>query len=108
MSLVEKNGLAIFDVENPEARGSIKSFNANNAMHEVNDVKIGMVCRQRFRLRRRRLPTALMSCKLFLPGMTPLTSPVSRRGPTPKLIATARTRGAALAISKGIDRDRRR
>ncbi|MGB6598145.1 MAG: hypothetical protein WA829_11740, partial [Candidatus Acidiferrum sp.] len=26
--------------------------------------------------------------------------------PTPKLIATARTRGSALAISKGIDRDR--
>jgi hypothetical protein len=26
--------------------------------------------------------------------------------PTPKLIATARTRGPALAISKGIDRDR--
>src|SRR5260370_42709281 len=26
--------------------------------------------------------------------------------PTPKLIATARTRGPALAVSKGIDRDR--
>lgn len=31
---------------------------------------------------------------------------VRRPRPTPKLIATARTKGPALTISKGIDRDR--
>jgi hypothetical protein len=31
---------------------------------------------------------------------------VCRSYPTPKLIATARTKGPDLAISKGIDRDR--
>ena len=38
--------------------------------------------------------------------MTLRTSPASSPRPTPKLIATARTKGPALAISKGIDRDR--
>ena len=38
--------------------------------------------------------------------MTPRTFSGFSPRPMPKLIATARTRGPALAISKGIDRDR--
>ena len=43
---------------------------------------------------------------MFRRGTIPPIFRVSARSPTPKLIATARTRGPALAISKGIDRDR--
>jgi hypothetical protein len=43
--------------------------------------------------------------QLFAPTDNPNYLGFSPR-PTPKLIATYRTRGPALAISKGIDRDR--
>src|SRR4029077_15976288 len=43
-----KNGLAIFDVENPEAPRLDQVFNANQTLHEVNDVKIGMVAGSAF------------------------------------------------------------
>jgi len=43
--------------------------------------------------------------QLFSPGDNPAFSGFSPR-PTPKLIASYRTRGPALAVSKGIDRDR--
>jgi hypothetical protein len=43
--------------------------------------------------------------QLFAPNDNPNYLGFSPR-PTPKLIATYRTRGSALAISKGVDRDR--
>src|SRR6185295_19217021 len=43
--------------------------------------------------------------QLFSPVDNPAFSGFSPR-PTPKLIASYRTRGPALAVSKGIDRDR--
>jgi hypothetical protein len=43
--------------------------------------------------------------QLFAPNDTPNYLGFSPT-PTPKLIATYRTRGPALAVSKGIDRDR--
>jgi len=100
-----KNGLAIFDVENPEVPRLDQVFNANNAMHEVNDVKIGMVAGSAFAfiadgsngLRVLQIISPWDDASHFS-GFSPR--------PTPKLIATAHTRGPALAISKGIDRDR--
>ncbi|HWT87361.1 MAG TPA: hypothetical protein VN454_01070 [Candidatus Angelobacter sp.] len=100
-----KNGLAIFDVENPEAPRLDQVFNANNAMHEVNDVKIGMVAGSAFAF----VADGYNGIDV-LQIISPWDDPAHFSGfsprPTPKLIATARTRGAALAISKGIDRDR--
>jgi len=100
-----KNGLAIFDVENPEAPRLDQVFNANNAMHEVNDVKIGMVAGSAFAF----VADGYNGVEV-LQIISPWDDPAHFSGfsprPTPKLIATARTRGTALAISKGIDRDR--
>jgi len=99
------NGIAIFDVENPEAPRLDQVFNANNQLNDVNDIKIGMVAASAFAfvadghngLRVLQILSPWDDAAHFS-GFSPR--------PTPKLIATARTRGSALAISKGIDRDR--
>ncbi len=100
-----KNGLAIFDVENPEVPRLDQVFNANNAMHEVNDVKIGMVAGSAFAF----VADGYNGLRV-LQIISPWDDPAHFSGfsprPSPKLIATAHTRGPALAISKGIDRDR--
>jgi hypothetical protein len=99
------NGLGIIDVENPEAPRLDQVFNANNAMHEVNDVKIGMVAGSAFAF----VADGHNGLRI-LQIVSPWDDPAHFSGfsprPTPKLIATAKTKGPALAISKGIDRDR--
>jgi hypothetical protein len=99
------NGLVIIDVENPEAPRLDQVFNANNALHEVNDVKIGMVAGSAFAF----VADGYNGLRI-LQIVSPWDDPAHFSGfsprPTPKLIATARTKGPALAISKGIDRDR--
>jgi len=99
------NGLGIIDVENPEAPRLDQVFNANNAMHEVNDVKIGMVAGSAFAF----VADGYNGLRI-LQIVSPWDDPAHFSGfsprPTPKLIATAKTKGPALAISKGIDRDR--
>jgi hypothetical protein len=100
-----KNGLGIFDVENPEAPRLDRVFSADNQMHEVNNVKIGMVAGSAFAF----VADGYNGLRV-LQIISPWDDPAHFSGfsprPTPKLIATARTRGPALAISKGIDRDR--
>jgi hypothetical protein len=100
-----KNGLGIFDIENPEAPRLDQVFNANHAMHEANDVKIGMVAGSVFAF----VADGYNGLRV-LQIISPWDDPAHFSGfsprPMPKLIATAHTRGPALAISKGIDRDR--
>jgi hypothetical protein len=100
-----KNGVGIVDVENPEAPRLDQVFNANRQMHEVNDIKIGMVAGSAFAF----VADGYNGLRV-LQIVSPWDDPAHFSGfsprPTPKLIATARTHGPALAISKGIDRDR--
>jgi hypothetical protein len=100
-----QHGLAIFDVEDPEAPRLDQVYNANQTLHEVNDVKIGMVAGSAYAF----LADGYNGLRV-LQIVSPWDDPAHFSGfsprPTPKLIATARTRGSALAISKGIDRDR--
>jgi hypothetical protein len=100
-----KNGVGIIDVENPEAPRLDQVYNANNAMHEVNDIKIGMVAGSAFAF----VADGYNGLRI-LQIVSPWDDPAHFSGfsprPTLKLIATAHTRGPALAISKGIDRDR--
>ena len=74
-------------------------------MHEVNDVKVGMVAGSVFAF----VADGYNGLRV-LQIISPWDDPAHFSGfsprPMPKLIATARTRGPALAISKGIDRDR--
>jgi len=100
-----KHGLGIIDVENPEDPRMDQVFNAGNTMREVNDVKVGMVAASAFAF-----VADGNSGLRVLQIVSPWDDPAHFSGfsprPTLKLIATAKTKGPALAISKGIDRDR--
>ncbi len=100
-----KQGLAIVNVENPTAPKLDQFFTANGQLNDVNDVKIGMVAGSAFAF-----VADGKNGFHVLQIVSPFDDPAHFSGfsprPTPKLIATARTRGPALAISKGIDRDR--
>jgi hypothetical protein len=100
-----KQGLGIVDVERPEAPKLDQLFTADGAMNDVNDVKIGMVAASAFAF-----VADGQNGMRILQTLSPWDDPAHFSGfnprPTPKLIATAHTNGPALAISKGIDRDR--
>ncbi|MGB9435613.1 MAG: hypothetical protein WBQ89_25420 [Candidatus Acidiferrum sp.] len=100
-----KQGLAIIDLETPTAPKLDQVFTANGQLNDVNDVKIGMVDGSAFAFvadGRNGLRVLQIVSSFDDPAHFSGFSP----RPTPKLIATSRTRGPALAISKGIDRDR--
>lgn len=100
-----RQGLAIVDVEKPEAPKLDQMFNAGGQMNDVNDVKIGMVAASAFAF----VADGKNGLRV-LEIVSPWDDPAHFSGfsprPVPKLIATARTKGPALAVSKGIDRDR--
>jgi hypothetical protein len=100
-----KQGLAIIDAEKPDAPKLDQLFTAEGQLNDVNDVKIGMVAGSAFAF----VADGKNGLRI-LQIVSPWDDPAHFSGfsprPTPKLIATARTRGPALAISKGIDRDR--
>ena len=98
-------GVAVVNVENPEAPVLEQEFGGNGEMNDAYDVKIGMVAGSAY---------AFVADGVYGLRVWQIISPWDDAAhfsgfsprPTPKLIATARTRGPALAISKGIDRDR--
>ena len=97
-------GLALINVERPEQPRLDRLFNANGAINDLRDVKVGAVDASVFAY----LADGRNGLRI-LQVLSPSDSPDSygfSPPPTPKLIATYRTSGAALAISKGIDRDR--
>ena len=99
-----EQGLAIVDIEHPQRPKLDQIFNADGAMNDVNDVKLGMVSSELFAYVADG-KNGLRVIQLFSPTDNPNFAGFSPH-PIPKLIATHRTHGAALAISKGIDRDR--
>jgi len=100
-----KQGIAIVNVENPESPQLDQMFTANGQLNDVNDVKIGMVAATAFAF----VADGHNGLRI-LQILSPWDDAAHFSGfsprPTPKLIATAPTKGPALAISKGIDRDR--
>ncbi len=98
-------GLAIVDVEQPDKPRLDQTFTAEGHLNDVNDVKIGMVAGSAFAF----VADGRNGLRV-LQIVSPWDDPAHFSGfsprPTPKLIATAHTHGPALAISKGIDRDR--
>src|SRR5579872_5902205 len=99
-----KQGLAIVDIEKPGQPRLDQTFNANGVMNDVNDVKMGMVSAELFAYVADG-KNGLRVLQIFSPASNPNFSGFSPR-PTPRLIASYRTKGPALAVSKGIDRDR--
>jgi len=99
-----KDGLVIVDVEQPEKPKLDQTFNAGGKLSDTYDVKLGAVASSLFAFVADG-KNGLQVVQLFSPEDNPNFAGFSPR-PTPKLVAHYRTKGAALAISKGIDRDR--
>jgi len=99
-----KEGLVIVDIEKPEKPKVDQTFNGDGKINDAHDVKVGMTANSLFAYiadgKNGLRVVQLMSPEenQFIYGFSPK--------PTPKLIATLPLKGEALAISKGIDRDR--
>jgi hypothetical protein len=99
-----KRGIAIVDVERPEHPAGPRYFNAGGALNDTRAVKIGMTNASLF--------AYVADGKNGL-RVLQLTAPNRTEGiwgfsppPEPELIATFKTKGEAIALSKGLDRDR--
>jgi hypothetical protein len=99
-----KEGVAIIDVEKPEAPKLDQMFTADGKLTDVRDIKIGMVDASAFAFVADGR-NGLRVLQILSPEDSPNSYGFSPR-PTPKLIATYRTPGPALSVSKGVDRDR--
>src|SRR5712691_935502 len=99
-----KQGLVIVDVERPETPAVDQVFDAGGIINEARDVKIGMTNTSLFAYVADGV-NGLRVIQLTSPAETPTYLGFSPR-PAPRLIATKKTSGPALAVSKGTDRDR--
>jgi len=97
-------GLAIIDVENPESPRLDQMFNAGGALNDTRAVQIGSVSASQFALVADGR-NGLRVVQLISPDTVPGAQGFSPR-PNPKLIATYHTHGEAIAVSRGLDRDR--
>jgi hypothetical protein len=97
-------GLAIIDIENPEKPKLDQMFNAGGAMNDARAVQIGSVNASMFALVADG-KNGLRVLQLISPESVPGYMGFSPR-PNPKLIATYHTHGEAIAVSRGLDRDR--
>jgi len=100
----KKDGLVIVDVTRPERPRVYQTFNAGGQLNDAEDVIVGSTNASLF--------AYVADGKNGLKVLQ-LTSPASQPNfygyspqPKPELIAWARTTGPALALSKGLDRDR--
>jgi hypothetical protein len=97
-----KQGVVIVDVENPEKPFIDQVF--NDDLHDVNDVKVAATNASIFAYVADG-EHGFKILQLTSPEWTPAYAGFSPR-PAPRLIAKRHTHGPALAISKGLDRDR--
>jgi hypothetical protein len=97
-------GLAIIDVENPERPFIDQMFNAGGALNDTRAVQIGSVNASQFALVADG-KNGLRVIQLISPDTVPGAQGFSPR-PNPRLIATYRTKGEAICVSRGLERDR--
>ncbi|HEY6306915.1 MAG TPA: hypothetical protein VI488_10715 [Candidatus Angelobacter sp.] len=99
-----RQGMVVVDVERPEHPVVTQIFNAGGELQDTNDIKIGMVSSSQFALvadGRAGFKVLQLFSPQTAPGFYGFSPP-----PVPKLISLFRTRGPALAVSRGVDRDR--
>ncbi|WP_296599951.1 hypothetical protein [Phenylobacterium sp.] len=100
----KKDGLVIVDVKNPERPRLYQKFDAGGALNDAEDVVVGSTNASLFAY----VADGRNGMKV-LQLIGPATQPNFygfSPAPKPELIAWARTPGPALAMSKGLDRDR--
>ena len=97
-------GIVIVDVERPESPKVDQTFNADGELNDARDVKIAMTNASVFGYVADG-KNGLRVLEMVSANSTPGAFGFSPR-PSPRLIATFHTHEPALAISKGLDRDR--
>jgi hypothetical protein len=97
-------GLAIVDVEHPEKPKLDQLYTAQGKISDANDVKIGMTNGSAFAYVADGR-NGLRVVQVISANDTPGAYGFSPK-PTPLLVATYPTHGPALALSRGLDRDR--
>ena len=98
------DGLAFIDITNPEKPKLERLYNANSQLNDTRAVQIGSVSASEFALvadGKNGLRVLQLISPENVPGAAGF-SPV----PNPKLIATFPTKSPAVAVSRGLDRDR--
>jgi len=98
------DGIAIIDIERPEKPRLDQVFNAGGTLKDVHDIKIGATNGSVFAYVADGAG-GLRVLQIISANDTPGAYGFSPR-PTPLLVATYRTAGPALAVSRGVDRDR--
>jgi len=98
------NGIFIIDVKDPEKPIAIQSFTAGGKIDDARQVKIAMTNASLFAYVADG-KNGLRVLQLTSPETMPTYAGFSPR-PEPQLIATYKTKGEALAVSKALDRDR--
>jgi hypothetical protein len=98
------DGLAIVKIENPEHPVIYEMYNANGQLNDTRAVQVGSVNASMYALVADG-KNGLRVLQLISPDTVPGASGFSPP-PSPRLIATYRTKGPALAVSRGLDRDR--
>ena len=98
------SGIVIVDVERPEEPKIDQTFDADGQLHDVHDVKVASTNASLFAYVADG-EHGLAVVQLTSPNRTPGYAGFSPR-PSPVLIAKRHTHGPALALSKGLDRDR--
>jgi hypothetical protein len=101
---VGKDGIAIVNVTQPNNPRLDQTYNAAGALNDVRQVKIAMTNASVFAYVADG-KNGLRILQLTSPETMPTYAGFSPR-PEPQLIATYKTKGEALAVSKALDRDR--
>ncbi len=99
-----EEGLAIVDVEKPETPKLDQSFNADGTLNDTHSVKVAMTNASLYAYVADG-KNGLKVLQLTDPETMPEYAGFSPR-PQPKQIASYKTKGDALSVSKGLDRDR--
>jgi hypothetical protein len=99
-----EQGLAIIDIERPETPFIDQTYNADGRMNDARGVKVASTNASLYAYVADGR-NGVRVLQLTSPETTPAYYGFSPR-PAPQLIATYHTHGPALAISKGLDRDR--
>lgn len=98
------DGLAIIDVERPEQPKLDQTFNADGTINDAHSIRVAMTNASVYAYVADG-KNGLKILQLTDPETMPTYAGFSPR-PEPRLIATFKTKGEAVSISKGLDRDR--
>jgi hypothetical protein len=97
-------GLAMINIENPEKPRLEQMYNADGALNDTRAVQIGSISASMFALVADG-KNGLQVLQMISPENVPNHMGFSPK-PNPKLIATYKTEHPAVAVSRGLDRDR--